>query len=289
MDKIYIYGTGSKVLRFLPALALKYEIMGFLDSDITRQGEAFLGREISHITSVYTDDYKYIVIVSSYVDEINELIASHELEAGIPVEELQEVVSLSVEYTKLINHYNFNSEQYWEKRYASGGNSGVGSYSKFAEYKANFINKFVKDNAIDSVVEYGCGDGNQLSYAKYKKYVGIDVSETAIDICKRKFLGDSTKKFFLSHQSPSAKYDLALSLDVIYHLIEDSVFEQYIHSLFISSSRYVIIYSSNKNDNSDMISAHVKHRNFTVYIQENIKNWVLVRRVNNVHVQDLKR
>lgn len=28
------------------------------------------------------------------------------------------------------------SDQYWEKRYANGGNSGSGSYSKLAEFKA---------------------------------------------------------------------------------------------------------------------------------------------------------
>ena len=34
------------------------------------------------------------------------------------------------------------SGQYWEDRYAAGGNSGDGSYGDLAEYKASRINKF---------------------------------------------------------------------------------------------------------------------------------------------------
>lgn len=173
----------------------------------------------------------------------------------------------------------FNSASYWEKRYASGGNSGAGSHNAFAEFKSSVINQFVVRNNIDTVIEFGCGDGNQLSYANYKQYTGIDVSETAVDICKKKFSTDSNKKFFLAHEAPLLQYDLALSLDVIYHLIEDSVFEQYIHRLFDASSKYVIIYSSDTDDNSDIKVSHVKHRNFTKYAEENIPEWQLFEKL----------
>lgn len=39
--------------------------------------------------------------------------------------------------------------------------------------------------------------------------------------------------------------DLTLSLDVIYHLIEDNVFFTYMDRLFDSSTKFVIIYSLN--------------------------------------------
>src|SRR5262249_52379361 len=35
------------------------------------------------------------------------------------------------------------SRQYWENRYGADGNSGVGSYGKFAAFKAEVINAFV--------------------------------------------------------------------------------------------------------------------------------------------------
>ena len=83
------------------------------------------------------------------------------------------------------------SADYWENRYKSGGNSGAGSYGQLCEFKADVINTFVAKNNIMTVMEFGCGDGNQLSYSNYPEYVGYDVSETAIDICKKKFVKDN--------------------------------------------------------------------------------------------------
>jgi hypothetical protein len=54
-----------------------------------------------------------------------------------------------------------SSGNYWEERYSQGGNSGSGSYAKFAEFKAEVLNDLVQQNAIRSVIELGCGDGNQ--------------------------------------------------------------------------------------------------------------------------------
>ena len=58
----------------------------------------------------------------------------------------------------------FSTIDYWEGRYQSGGNSGSGSYNLLAQYKANFINEFLISHRIQSAIEFGCGDGNQLSF-----------------------------------------------------------------------------------------------------------------------------
>src|SRR5690242_8181522 len=62
------------------------------------------------------------------------------------------------------------STVYWERRYQNKGNSGVGSYGEKAIYKANFLNAFVAEKEIKSVIELGCGDGNQLGYFKFREY-----------------------------------------------------------------------------------------------------------------------
>ena len=56
-----------------------------------------------------------------------------------------------------------NTLSYWENRYKNNGNSGAGSYGRLAEFKADVINNFIAENKITSVIEFGCGDGNQLS------------------------------------------------------------------------------------------------------------------------------
>ena len=134
----------------------------------------------------------------------------------------------------------------WEERYLNNRNSGPGSYGRLAAFKAEVLNTFVEKNNIQSVIEYGCGDGNQLSLATYPHYLGYDVSKKALAICKAKFAEDVAKQFELI--TPKTHYktaELALSLDVIFHLIEDSVFNEYMERLFNTSTKYVIIYSSN--------------------------------------------
>jgi hypothetical protein len=59
------------------------------------------------------------------------------------------------------------SAEYWKERYAAGGSSGAGSYNKLAEFKAEVINDFVVRNQVQTVIEYGCGDGNQLERGVY--------------------------------------------------------------------------------------------------------------------------
>ncbi|MGB6192692.1 MAG: hypothetical protein WBF42_09515, partial [Terracidiphilus sp.] len=44
-----------------------------------------------------------------------------------------------------------SSAEYWEQRYKAGGNSGVGSYSRLAEFKAEFLNRFVEEHQIATV------------------------------------------------------------------------------------------------------------------------------------------
>ena len=85
------------------------------------------------------------------------------------------------------------SQNYWEKRYSLGGNSGQGSYGKSAEFKSEILNKFVRENCISSVTEYGCGDGNQLTYAEYPQYIGLDISKQAVEFSSELFLEDSSK------------------------------------------------------------------------------------------------
>ena len=161
----------------------------------------------------------------------------------------------------------FNSSDYWEKRYANGGNSGSGSYNNLAKFKAEIINNFLNINEIKTVIEWGSGDCNQLSMINYKQYIGYDVSKTAINICQKKFYNDSTKKFFHINGKfiNNKKADLTISLDVIYHLLEDNVYNLYMKNLFDSSEKYICIYSSNY----DKIDAmHVKHRKFTDWIDK---------------------
>jgi SAM-dependent methyltransferase len=171
------------------------------------------------------------------------------------------------------------SAAYWEQRYREGGNSGSGSYNRLAAFKASVLNKFVEDHCIESVVELGCGDGAQLALASYPRYVGYDVSPRAVDICRARFSADRTKQFHLMTDLPPVSGDLALSLDVIFHLIEDNVFEQYMTQLFSCGEKFVIIYSSNTDAESP--APHVRHRCFARWVEARMPGWSQIAYVPN--------
>ena len=179
------------------------------------------------------------------------------------------------------------SAEYWEQRYASGGNSGQGSYGRLAEFKAEVINNLVRESGVESVIEFGCGDGNQLELANYPVYVGLDVSEKAVAMCKKKFHDDASKRFFLYNPlcfddtAKEHKADLAISLDVIYHLVEDKVYDTYLKHLFGSAGKYVIVYASDKDEPGRFYERHVRHRNFTKDIAERFPNWALSQKIKN--------
>ena len=172
------------------------------------------------------------------------------------------------------------SADFWDRRYALGGTSGGGSYGSLGEAKAAFLNAFVRERGVRSVVEFGCGDGNQLALADYPCYIGLDVSAAAIRLCKSRFADDLTKSFFLYDGECFVDHarlfvaELAISLDVVYHLVEDSVFDAYMRHLFEASDRYVIIYATN-NEIPDT-APHVRHRSFTSWVGQKYLNWRLV-------------
>lgn len=173
------------------------------------------------------------------------------------------------------------SENYWKRRYKAGGNSGAGSYNKLAKFKAQIINDFIRDKQIKTVIEYGCGDGNQLIFAEYSSYIGFDVSPEVILRCKNIFSNDNTKLFKLMDDYSNETAQLTLSLDVIYHLVEDNVFFFYMNRLFDSSENFVIIYSSNTNKQSRLQAAYIKHRNFSDWIEQHKPDWKLIKHVPN--------
>ncbi len=178
------------------------------------------------------------------------------------------------------------SENYWKDRYEAGGNSGAGSYNQLAEFKAEILNAFVSENGIRSVIEYGCGDGNQLNLARYPKYIGFDVSSKALSICLKKFEDDGTKSFMAMETYGGETAELTLSLDVIYHLVEDSVFVDYMKRLLDSSQRFVIIYSSNVDENLGGTASHVRHRHFSKWIEDNSMEWKLLKHIPNKYPFD---
>lgn len=183
---------------------------------------------------------------------------------------------------KLLRRGEFpGSQQYWIRRYEAGGNSGGGSRGRLAEFKAEVLNQLAKEQNIGTLIEFGCGDGHQLLLARYPSYLGFDVSPRAVSLCQALFAGDKTKSFRLMSEYGGEIAQLSLSLDVVFHLVEDNLYAAYMERLFDSAERFVIIYSSDTDENLADQAPHIKHRKFTAWIDRNQPQWRLVRRIPN--------
>jgi hypothetical protein len=74
---------------------------------------------------------------------------------------------------------------------------------------------------------------------------------------------------------------------VIFHLIEDDLFDAYMRDLFSLSTRFVIVYSSNMPGTlfeerfSQKQAVHVKHRCFTDWVDRHAMGWELVDYTKN--------
>ena len=176
------------------------------------------------------------------------------------------------------------SRRYWERRYALGGDSGAGSSGVLAAYKAAVLNDFIQTHNILSVVELGCGDGQQLQLAEYPTYTGLDIAASAVARCRDLFVGDGSKTFV--HYNPDHfeptdfQADMAISLEVIFHLTEDHLYRLYLQHLFALSRRWVLIFSSDEADSTGGVFPHFRQRHFSADVPE---GWILREQITNPH------
>lgn len=180
-----------------------------------------------------------------------------------------------------------NSAKYWQDRYAKGGDSGAGSKNHLAEFKTKTVAQLLQKYKCQSVTELGCGDGMQLEtlYPTLTelgiRYTGFDISYLVVMKLRQKF-GDNfgSMSYLDSDEGKQFKGDAALSLDVIYHLVEDEVFNEYMRKLFHHGRKCVIIYSSDHEDNEGS-AEWVRHRLFSKWVKENAPAFKYVEYIPN--------
>lgn len=179
----------------------------------------------------------------------------------------------------------FDPIGYWQWRYRMGGTSGAGSRGRLAAFKADIVNALIAANRLRSVIDLGCGDGVQMAMLGTEDdgpdYLGIDISPEALALCQQR---SGARRRFLLHADFAStraahRADLALSMDVIYHLTDDAIYYQYLEDLFGVATRLVLIYASNVQALTR--DAHVRHRCFTETIKSRFPAWRLCAVVPN--------
>jgi len=175
----------------------------------------------------------------------------------------------------------------WENRYIKNETSGLGSYNELAKFKSDIINKFIVEYNILSIIDFGCGDGNQINTININKYIGLDISDFIITKIKKKYINDTTKTFYNYQEFEIIRpmCDISLSLDVIYHLVDINIYNKYLYDLVNSASKYIIIYSTNFKDINiqNQFTSHMYHRKFTDDIQRLYPQCKFIKKIPQIY------
>jgi hypothetical protein len=144
---------------------------------------------------------------------------------------------------------------YWDERYASGGNSGYGSYGEQLEKKI----KWLSGLNIKSISEIGCGDFNFGSrlLGQYPgiNYVGMDISSVIIAQNKEKY----PQGTFTTNMGEVPSADLLLCIDVLFHVLDDEEYELVLKTLENLQIKYLAVTSYETESETH---PHIKTRQF---------------------------
>lgn len=179
----------------------------------------------------------------------------------------------------------FNAKEYWEKRYATGGNSGAGSTGDLLSWKVSVVNRLIGEYGLKTGFEIGSGDGIFANLLNLEKYVGYDISESAVDLANKKFAKPKFKAT-TKHVAPWRKFDITMSIDVIYHIVDKRDFAKHMNKLFSASKKLVVIYSYPKQPSRE-VPEHIKFNDFMGWAKHQAHEWELVEHLPNKFPFDL--
>ncbi len=127
--------------------------------------------------------------------------------------------------------------------------------------KAALIKDVLRRTRPVSVLDLGCGDGVVISQVEMPpRYIGYDPSLTALERCR-----ELMPRRTFTDTIPEGQFDLVLSLDVMHHLVDDTVYAVYLAMLFAKSRCHVLVYGTNE-DQRGLHCAHVLHRQWVMDI-----------------------
>lgn len=115
-----------------------------------------------------------------------------------------------------------HNDDVFHKLYTSTGpGSGPTSTPEYTEGFRNFLQQFLANNAIASVLDYGCGDWKWASLIDWNgiDYLGVDIVDTLIEELRDKFSRPNIRFETVHAEKPVLqRVDLIICKDVLQHL-----------------------------------------------------------------------
>ncbi len=98
MKKVLIYGKSNKALKELPAILLKYEVVGFVVSSSGDFGENILGLPTYHYKIINSLTFDMVIICSMFADQIASNLKEIGVKNFVNSKDLEEIQSFSTAF-----------------------------------------------------------------------------------------------------------------------------------------------------------------------------------------------
>src|SRR5688572_28819452 len=143
----------------------------------------------------------------------------------------------------------------WGTDAAGKGVSGSGSTLEITRDYRAYLERFIKEQRVQSVVDAGCGDWNFSRTINWggASYLGVDIASDVIDTVRRKHETDRIRFQVgdITEELPAA--DLLISKDVLQHLSNGLVHKFIRNNLKKGKYKWVILTNDRGSGNQDIM------------------------------------
>jgi len=180
-------------------------------------------------------------------------------------------------------------KKWWNEWYKGGGTSGQGSRGDLLEFKSDYINTYFRQDAIQTVFDYGCGDGWLAGNLECKNYLGMDVSAEAVMMCKKKINRPNFYFELVESNLISGNYidlkcvdrfaikpEAIICIDMLYHVMDNELVNKIIESIFSSSARMIVLYTIPNTKMHGGRTDAINFYNNSETLNRVTKNWRLI-------------
>ena len=136
----------------------------------------------------------------------------------------------------------------------------------------SYVEKYANNG---SILDLGCGSGstgNELDQSAYREYIGVDISDVAIDKARRRSEanGRTSKNFYFQSDIasfvPSKKFDVILLRDSIYYLPGTKIYAVlHRYSSYLNDSGVFIVRMHDYVSGNYKTIVDILETNFTVH------------------------